>query len=100
MKPLSRLAGLTTVLLVTVLALSGTAHAKLPAPDSDIVPPAGHQAPPSTVVIESGLSLLQVVALMVLAAIVAAVITTIAGRRLPRLYGTRHHTPASARAAS
>ncbi|NIK56367.1 hypothetical protein [Kribbella shirazensis] len=100
MKPLSRLAGLSTALLVTVVALSGTAHAKLPSPDPETVSPVAFEAPPSTVVIESGLSVLQVVALMLLAAIAAAVVTTVAGRHLPRIHGTRHHTSASAGAAS
>jgi hypothetical protein len=97
MKTLSRLAGLTTAVLVTVIALSGTAHAKVPAPEQETVP---YDVPPSTVVVESGLPVLQVIALMLLAAIAAAVVTTIAGRHLLHIHGARHHTPASARAAS
>jgi hypothetical protein len=99
MKPLSRLAGTTIALLVTAIAASGTAYAKLPEPDPETVPPVAYETP-STVVIESGLPVLQVIALMLLAAIAAAVVTTIAGRHLPRVHGTRRNTPASARAAS
>jgi hypothetical protein len=85
MKPLSRLAGLTTALLVTVVALSGTAFAKLPPHDPDTGIPPVYDVPQPTVVVESGLSLLQVVGLMLLAAIAAAVVTAIAGRSLPRI---------------
>ncbi|MFG1815775.1 hypothetical protein ACGFIF_18570 [Kribbella sp. NPDC049174] len=86
MKLLSRLAGLSAALLVTVVALSGTAHAKLPPPDPNTgTPTVYYDAPAPTVVVESGLSMLQVVGLMLLAAIAAAVVTAIAGRRLPRI---------------
>jgi hypothetical protein len=85
MKPLSRLAGLTTALLVTVVALSGTAFAKLPPNDPDTGLPPVYDVPQPTVVVESGLSLLQVIGLMLLAAIAASVVTAIAGRRLPRI---------------
>jgi hypothetical protein len=44
-----------------------------------------YDVPQPAVVVESGLSLLQVVGLMLLAAIAAAVVTAIAGRRLPRI---------------
>lgn len=85
MKRLSRLAGLTTALLVAVVALSGTAFAKLPPNEPDTGIPPGYDVPQPTVVVDSGLSLLQVVGLMLLAAIAAAVVTAIAGRRLPRI---------------
>jgi hypothetical protein len=85
MKRLSRLAGLTAALLVTVVALSGTAFAKLPPSDPDTGGQPVYDVPQPAVVVESGLSLLQVVGLMLLAAIAAAVVTAIAGRRLPRI---------------
>lgn len=88
MKPLSRLAALAATLLVTVVALSGTAYAKLPPEDPDTaIPPSydGGIAAQPTVVVESGLSLLQVVGLMLLAAIAATVVTAFAGRRVPRI---------------
>ena len=85
MKRLSRLAGLTAALLVTVVALSGTAFAKLPPNDPDTGSQPVYDVPQPTVVVESGLSLLQVVGLMLLAAVAAAVVTAIAGRRLPRI---------------
>ncbi|TCO49421.1 hypothetical protein EV646_103399 [Kribbella antiqua] len=86
MKPLSRLAGLLAALLVTVVALSGTAHAMLPPGDPDSGPRAVYDAPPPpTVVVESGLSLVQVIGLMLLAAIAAAVAGAIVGRRMPRI---------------
>ncbi len=89
MKPLSRLAALTAALLVTVVALSGTAYAKLPPNDPDTGTPPVYDAPQPTVVVQSGLSLLQVVGLMLIAAVAAAVVTAIAGRRLPRLWAGR-----------
>jgi hypothetical protein len=89
MKPLSRLAGLAAALLVTVVALSGTAYAKLPPIEPDTGTQPVYDAPQPTVVVESGLSLLQVVGLMLLAAIAAAVVTAIAGRRLPRIMARR-----------
>jgi hypothetical protein len=85
MKHLSRLAGLTAALLVTVVALSGTAFAKLPPNDPDTWGQPVYDVPQPTVVVESGPSLLQVVGLMLLAAVAAAVVTAIAGRRLPRI---------------
>ncbi|WP_433162589.1 hypothetical protein [Kribbella sp. CA-247076] len=89
MKPLSRLAALTTALLVTVVALSGTAYAKLPPNDPDTVAPPVYDAGEPTVVVESGLSLLQVIGLMLLAALAATVVTAIAGRRIPRITAGR-----------
>jgi hypothetical protein len=85
MKPLSRLAGLLAALLVAVVALSGTAHAMLPPGDPDSGPRVGYDAPPPTVVVDSGLSLVQVIGLMLLAAIAAAVVGAIVGRRVPRI---------------
>ncbi|TDD26699.1 hypothetical protein E1218_12730 [Kribbella turkmenica] len=85
MNLLSRLAALTTALLVTVVALCGTAYAKLPPNEPDTATPPAYDPPQPTVVVESGLSLLQVVGLMVLAAVAATVVTAIAGRRLPRI---------------
>ena len=85
MKPLSRLAGLLAALLVTVVALSGTAYAMLPPGDPDSGRRAVYDAPPPTVVVESGLSLVQVIGLMLLAAIAAAVVGAIVGRRVPRI---------------
>jgi hypothetical protein len=84
MKSLSRLAGLTIALLVTVVALSGTAYAKLPPEDPDPIPPVYDASQPA-VVVESGLSALQVIGLMLAAAVVAAVLTVVAERLVPRL---------------
>lgn len=86
MKPLSHLAALSTTLLVTVVALSGTAYAKLPPADpaGETVTPV-YDAPQPTVVVETGLSVLQVIGLMLLAAVAATVVTAIAGRRMPRI---------------
>lgn len=94
MKPLSRLAALSAALLVTVVALSGTAYAKIPPHDPDTGTPPMYDAPPPTVVVETGLSVLQVVGLMLLAAIAAAVVTAIAGRRLPRISASTAHAGA------
>ncbi|TCO30081.1 hypothetical protein EV652_10574 [Kribbella steppae] len=86
MKRLSRLAGLSAALLVTVVALSGTAYAKIPPHDPDTGPGVAYDAPRSpAAVVETGLSVLQVVGLMLLAAIAAAVVTALAGRRMPRI---------------
>jgi hypothetical protein len=85
MKRLSRLAGLSAALLVTVVALSGTAYAKIPPHDPDTGTPPVYDAPPPTVVVQTGLSLLQVIGLMLLAALAATIVTAIAGRRLPRI---------------
>jgi hypothetical protein len=82
---LSRLAGLSAALLVTVVALSGTAYAKIPPHDPDTGTPPVYDAPPPTVVVQTGLSLLQVIGLMLLAALAATIVTAIAGRRLPRI---------------
>jgi hypothetical protein len=84
MKPLSRLAAVAASLLVTVVALSSTAYAKLPPEPAHGIPPASG-GPQPTVVVETGLSVLQVVGLMLLAAIAATVVTAIAGRRVPRI---------------
>ncbi len=96
MKALSRLAGLAAVLLVTVVALSGTAYAKLPPNEPDTGTRSVYDVPQPTVVVESGLSVLQVIGLMLLAAIAATVVTAIAGRRLPRI-SAPHAVQAGAR---
>jgi hypothetical protein len=85
MKRLSRLVGLLVALLVTVVALSGTAYAKIPPHDPDTGTPPVYDTPPPTVVVDTGLSMLQVVGLMLLAALAATIVTAIAGRRLPRI---------------
>ncbi|MFI7061908.1 hypothetical protein ACIBL3_13060 [Kribbella sp. NPDC050124] len=87
MKPLSRLAALAAALLVTIVALSTTAYAKLPPEPDTAIPPSfdGGAAAQPAVVVETGLSVLQVVGLMLLAAIAATVVTAIAGRRVPRI---------------
>jgi hypothetical protein len=85
MKPLSRLAALSATLLVTVVALSGTAYAKVPPEDPDTATRPVYDASQPAVVIETGLSVVQVVGLMLLAALIAAVVTAIAGRRVPRV---------------
>jgi hypothetical protein len=84
MKPLSRLAALSVTLLVTVVALSGTAYAKVPPEDPETATPVYDASQPA-VVVETGLSVLQVVGLMLLAALAAAVVTALAGRRVPRI---------------
>lgn len=84
MNRLSRLAGLLVALLVTVVALSGTAYAKIPPHDPDTGSSPVYNAPP-TVVVETGLSMLQVVGLMLLAALAATIVTATAGRRVPRI---------------
>lgn len=94
MKTLSRLAGLAAALLVTVVALSGTAYAKIPPHDPDTGTPPVYDGQPPTVVVETGLSVLQVVGLMLLAAIAAAVVTAIAGRRLPQISAGAAHAGA------
>ena len=91
MKLLSRLAGLVAALLFSAVALAGTASAKLPPEDPDgpvRVVPASNDAPPATVdaIVGSGLSTLQVVALMLCAAIAAAVVSAIVTRRMPRIH--------------
>jgi hypothetical protein len=85
MKRLSRLVGLLVALLGTVVALSGTAYAKIPPHDPDTGSSPVYNAPPPTVVVETGLSMLQVVGLMLLAALAATIVTATAGRRLPRI---------------
>ena len=82
MNPLSRLAALSVTLLVTVVALSGTAYARVPPGDPDTGTARVYDAPQPAVVVETGLPVLQVIGLMLLAAIAAAVVTAIAGRRV------------------
>ena len=84
MKLLSRLAGLLTALLVTVVALASTAYAMLPPGDpSGSGRPVLYDAPPAPpVVVDSGPSLLQVAALMLLAALIAAVLTVFTTRHV------------------
>jgi hypothetical protein len=73
-KLMKTLVRLTVVLLVAVVALSGTAYAKVPPSDPDAVP--GYDVPPpAPVVVETGLSVMQTVGLMLAAAAVTAVLT-------------------------
>ncbi|MEU4607836.1 hypothetical protein AB0F43_33035 [Kribbella sp. NPDC023972] len=85
MNPLSRLAALSVTLLVTVVALSGTAYAKVPPADPDTVTSPVYDASQPAVVVEAGLSVLQVVGLMLLAALAAAAVTALASRRVVRI---------------
>jgi hypothetical protein len=92
MKLLSRLTVVTAGLLLPAAALTGTAYAKLPpddtnrpgfAPAGDPVAPV---APVAPVLETTGLSTWQVIALVLIAAIVTAVLTVIATRRMPRFH--------------
>lgn len=90
MKLLSQLAGLSTALLLSAVALSGTAYARVPPEDSDAparAVPGADGGPPQTVevVVGTGLPALQVVVLVLCAAVAATVVTAIVTRRrLPR----------------
>ena len=98
MKLLSRLTVVTAGLVIPAAALTGTAYAKLP-PDDTNRPgfaPAGDPVAPVAPVLETtGLSTWQVIALVLIAAIVTAVLTVVATRRLPRF-----HPPYARSAAS
>jgi hypothetical protein len=99
MNLLSRLTAVTAGLLLPAVALTGTAYAKLPpddpnrpgfAPAGDpvapVVDPAAPVSPVGPVVETTGLSPWQVIALVLIAAIVTAVLTVIATRRMPRFH--------------
>jgi hypothetical protein len=89
MKLLSHLAGVFTALLLSAVALSSTAYAKLPPDDPEgpvrVVPPM-NDAPPAPVdsAVGSGLSTLQVVVLLLCVAVAAAVITAFVTRHPSR----------------
>lgn len=88
MKLLSRLAACSTTVLLTAVALAGTAYARVPPEVPDRPPraaPGTEAGNPTTVdvVTGSGLSALQVVLLMLCAAVVATAITAFVARRLP-----------------
>lgn len=95
MKLLSRLTVVTAGLLLPAVALTGTAYAKLPPDDTNrpgFAPIPDPVAPAPAPVLEStGLSPWQVIALVLIAAVVTAVLTVIATRRMPRL-----HAPSAA----
>ncbi|WP_432942550.1 hypothetical protein ACQPXM_36500 [Kribbella sp. CA-253562] len=87
MKLLSRLTAVSAGLALPVVALTGSAYAKLPPEDPDTRPgsPVADDpiAPVAPVVQLTGFATWQVVALVLTAALIAAVLTVIATRLRP-----------------
>ncbi|ONI68616.1 hypothetical protein BWI15_37165 [Kribbella sp. ALI-6-A] len=83
MKLLSRLTAVSAGLVLPVVALTGTAYAKLPPEDPDTRPGPVADDPVAPVVQLTGFATWQVVALVLTAALVAAVLTAVATHLRP-----------------